>query len=161
MANAVSHLRCPTLQRVAYGAVGLLVLWLGPVESVSPSVWCEVVPMTGMASNLHPDLVIVMTKIETRLKRQLYVTSGYRHPEHNKDVGGVENSEHTYDPAQAVDVECTSGRDCWNIVTAALAEGINRVGIGRTFVHIGIAKDKPQNVIWHYYPKQKDGSKTT
>lgn len=108
--------------------------------------------MTGATSNLHPDLVAVIKLIEARLGRELHINSGHREEAHNAAVGGVPGSEHTYDPAEGVDAACKNGRECWQIVNAAIAEGIKRIGIGKTFVHIGIAKDKPQNVIWHYYP---------
>ena len=111
--------------------------------------------VNGATQNLHPDLVAVMGRIEARLKRSLTINSGYRDPQHNHDVGGVENSEHTYDPAEGVDVDCQNGSSCDQIVRAAMAEGIVRIGIGRNFVHIGISKDKPQNVIWNYYQKEK------
>ncbi len=81
----------------------------------------------------------------------LTVTSGYRHPEHNEAVGGVENSEHTYDPAEGVDVLCKRSVTRFKMVKWCLENGITRLGIGREFVHIGIGEDKPQEVIWHYY----------
>lgn len=159
MADALSHLRSPTLQRVTLGFLVVLLLQLGWAEAVSDASYLTESPMNGATANLHPDLIIVMGRIEARIKRTLYINSGYRDPQHNHDVGGVENSEHTYDPAQGVDVECKNGADCWLIVNAALAEGIVRIGIGRNFVHIGISKDKPQNVIWNYYPKPKQDVK--
>ena len=108
--------------------------------------------MTGQTANLHIDLIDKLSKIEQRLGRELYINSGHREEAHNTAVGGVKGSEHTYDPAEGVDAACKNGRECWEIVNAAVAEGIVRIGIGKTFVHIGIAKDKPQHVIWHYYP---------
>ena len=39
----------------------------------------------------------------------------------------------------------------FELVVAALEEGFVRIGIGKTFVHLGMAKDKPQRVMWHYY----------
>ena len=111
--------------------------------------------MTGQISNLHPDLVVLIGKLEARLNRSLVINSGYRDPGHNHEVGGVENSEHTYSPAQGVDIDCQRSADCFAIVTAAMAEGVTRIGIGRNFVHVGISKDKPQHVIWNYYEKPK------
>lgn len=107
--------------------------------------------MTGKLDNLHPQLLDLLTKLEHRLGYQLTVTSGYRDAGHNQKVGGVSNSEHTYMPAQAVDVSCTNGRRRFEIVVAALEEGCVRVGIGKNFVHLGMASDKPQRVIWTYY----------
>ena len=110
--------------------------------------------MTGQTSNLHVDLATALTHLEQRLGRSLVITSGYRDPQHNHEVGGVENSEHTYDPAQAADVACSNGAECWQLVTTALSIGIKRIGIGNGFVHLGVSKDKPQDVIWNYYPKE-------
>jgi uncharacterized protein YcbK (DUF882 family) len=107
--------------------------------------------MTGRTANLHPDLVAKLTDLEKLVGQPLDITSGYRDPDHNTDVGGVPNSEHTYDPAQAVDIACTNGSHRWALITNALKAGFVRLGIGKTFVHVGIATDKPQRVIWHYY----------
>ena len=108
--------------------------------------------MTGKTDNLHPELMAVLVQIEEKLGRELYINSGHRDEAHNTAVGGVRGSEHTYFSAEGVDAACKNGRECWEIVNAAIAVGVVRIGIGKTFVHIGIAKDKPQNVIWHYYP---------
>ncbi len=111
--------------------------------------------MTGNIINLHPDLFKVLTELETRMGFELQITSGYRDPEHNRDVGGVDGSEHTYDPAEGADVFCQRSVTRFKMVTALLAMGIRRIGIGATFVHVGIAKDKPQDTIWTYYPVKK------
>lgn len=39
-------------------------------------------------------LAIELQKIRDEIKTPLIVTSGYRTPQHNKDVGGVKNSYH-------------------------------------------------------------------
>ena len=108
--------------------------------------------MTGYTTNLHPDLIAKLTELEKLCATTLDITSGYRDPGHNADVGGVKNSEHTYDPSMAADIACPSGSLRWALVSSAIRLGIVRIGIGKTFVHIGIAPDKPQRVIWHYYP---------
>lgn len=107
--------------------------------------------MTGRTANLHPDLVKLLNDLEKLSGQCLDITSGYRDPEHNRDVGGVPNSEHTYDPAEAADIACENGSLRFVLVANAIKLGCVRIGIGKTFVHIGIAKDKPQRVIWHYY----------
>ncbi len=109
--------------------------------------------MTGRITNLHPDLVTKLQDLEKLVGQTLDITSGYRDPQHNKDVGGVDGSEHTYDPSMAADIACHNGSLRWALVPNALKLGIVRIGIGKTFVHVGMATDKPQRVIWHYYPK--------
>ena len=82
---------------------------------------------------------------------ELQIHSGYRDPEHNKDVGGVEGSEHTHDPAEAADVFCQRSGTRYKMLRWLFIEGVRRIGIGNTFIHIGIAKDMPQNMCWDYY----------
>lgn len=118
--------------------------------------------MKGKIENLHPNLVEKLRFLETALGFELEVVSGQRTTEHNADplVGGVENSEHTYDPAEGADVLCLRSVTRFKMVKTLIMMGVQRIGIGATFIHVGIAKDpsKPQGVLWHYYPKPKPGS---
>lgn len=111
--------------------------------------------MTGATQNLHPDLVAVLTELERRLGFSLTVNSGYRDPTHNEDVGGVPDSEHTDDPATAADVLCLRSVTRFRMLKELFAMNIRRIGIGATFIHIGISTDHPQDVVWTYYPKDR------
>ena len=82
----------------------------------------------------------------------LQINSGYRDPTHNEEVGGVPGSEHTYDPAEGADVFCQRSTTRYKMLKELLAMGVRRIGIGKTFVHVGIATDKPSGVLWDYYP---------
>lgn len=108
--------------------------------------------MTGYTANLHPELTRVLTELEHRMGFSLQINSGYRDPTHNEEVGGVPGSEHTYDPAEGADVFCQRGVTRFRMVKELLAMGVRRIGIGATFVHVGIASDKPLDVLWTYYP---------
>ena len=107
--------------------------------------------MTGYTTNLHPDLLAVLKVLEQRMGFELTVNSGYRDPTHNAEVGGVEGSEHTDDPAKAADVLCKRSVTRYRMVKELYAMGVRRIGIGETFVHVGISADKPQDVCWTYY----------
>lgn len=109
--------------------------------------------MKGRTANLHPILLRHLLAIEEAVGVELEIESGYRDPEHNKDVGGVEHSEHTYDPAEGADVRCLRSATRFTIVKTALERGLTRIGIGQTFVHLGISESLPQAVMWTYYPK--------
>lgn len=87
---------------------------------------------------------------------ELNINSGYRDPSHNEDVGGVPDSEHTYDPAEGADVLCLRSVTRFKMLKVLFEMGVERIGIGQTFVHVGIATDKPQQVCWHYYPTAKE-----
>ena len=81
----------------------------------------------------------------------LRVTSGYRCPVHNNAVSSTgENGPHT--TGHAVDIAADS-RLRYHLVNAALAEGITRIGIAKTFIHLDDltpADGVPDQVIWTY-----------
>jgi uncharacterized protein YcbK (DUF882 family) len=65
----------------------------------------------------------------------MHITSSYRTPEHNAEVGGASDSAHTDIPCNAVDIgERPSPEDPhwnytrWQIVTTAVALGCQRIG---------------------------------
>lgn len=108
--------------------------------------------MTGKTDNIHPDLLELIHQLEQRLGYELTITSGKRDPAHNEKVGGVKGSEHTYPLSEGVDVACASSAKRYALIKLLYEMGVRRIGDGKTFVHIGIAKDKPQDVLWSYYP---------
>lgn len=117
--------------------------------------------MTGQTHDIHPELMEILVEIELRLQQSLTITSGYRTVAHNASaaVGGVEGSEHTKFPAEGVDVMVLRSVTRFKIVKYALELGIRRIGIGETFVHLGISHEHPRDVLWTYYkPEPADGA---
>lgn len=51
------------------------------------------------AGSLAPQLKAILEAFEIMFSCEIFVTSGYRCPEHNKAVGGAEKSRHMGDPA--------------------------------------------------------------
>jgi uncharacterized protein YcbK (DUF882 family) len=78
----------------------------------------------------------------------LIISSGYRTKAHNSKVGGVDSSEHTN--GEAVDIRAPSSSKRFSIVQKALRLGFNRIGVGSTFVHLGVSKTHAQRVLWTY-----------
>lgn len=114
--------------------------------------------MIGSTTNIHPDLLLILSELEAHMGFDLTITSGHRSVEHNADpkVGGVKNSEHTYEPAQGVDILCRQSVTRYKMKKWLYANDVRRIGTGEDFVHIGIAEDKPQFVEWHYYPHEEE-----
>lgn len=79
----------------------------------------------------------------------LVLNCAYRSREWDLARGRSGNSAHTR--GLAVDVRCNASANRWRIVTAAVCCGVNRIGIGRSFVHLDCDPSLPQGVIWHYY----------
>ena len=75
------------------------------------------------------------------------ITSGYRSPQHNLDVGGRVGSSHI--KGIAVDIACVNSHQRQKILTALIQVGFKRIGIGKSFIHSDLDPDKP-NAIWLY-----------
>lgn len=76
------------------------------------------------------------------------ITSGFRCRKHNAEIGGVEDSAHTW--GVACDIAATSSPRRYHIIRGLLAAGFRRLGIGSDFIHADMDEDKPQDVIWTY-----------
>lgn len=104
-------------------------------------------PCCGKVS-LNENLIPTLDRIRGMYGKPMYITSGYRCPEHNTEVGGKPSSAHL--TGEAADISCVSDRDRFNLIYAAITSGINRIGISSKFIHIDISESLPQNVLWLY-----------
>ena len=77
------------------------------------------------------------------------INSGYRTAHYNDNVLGARVGS-SHKKGLAVDIHCIGSRDRFIIINALLSVGINRIGIGKTFIHCDVDKDKDQDVIWLY-----------
>lgn len=80
-----------------------------------------------------------------------HITSGFRTVAHNKKVGGAAKSSHTV--GCAADIATPDSRTRHAVIRGAMLAGFNRIGVGKTFVHVDNDKYKPAGVCWHYYNK--------
>jgi zinc D-Ala-D-Ala carboxypeptidase len=76
------------------------------------------------------------------------ITSGYRCPKHNAEVGGTANSSHL--KGMAADIRTRTSSERFAIVDGLLKAGFERIGIGSNFVHVDIDESKPPRVMWGY-----------
>ena len=76
------------------------------------------------------------------------ITSGYRCVTHNKAVGGKITSSHM--DGWAADIEAKSSRQRYRIIRGLIKAKINRIGIGKTFIHADDDPDKDPEVVWLY-----------
>jgi hypothetical protein len=104
--------------------------------------------LPGSGDRVSSKLIMLLNQIREKCDFPFFITSGYRTEAHNRDVGGGQYSEHL--DGLAVDISAPGSRQKFAIVQAALEFGINRIGIGANFVHLGIDESKVRNVIWIY-----------
>jgi zinc D-Ala-D-Ala carboxypeptidase len=93
----------------------------------------------------HMDMLLAARK-ETGIP--FVINSGSRCPVHNARVGGKNSSDHL--TGEGTDVKCLASDTRMKLVKAFLNAGFNRIGINKTFIHVGNNKANPQNVLFPY-----------
>tara|TARA_Y100001973_G_C5208440_1_gene343448 strand:+ start:7282 stop:7665 length:384 start_codon:yes stop_codon:yes gene_type:complete len=82
------------------------------------------------------------------------ITSGYRTPEYNKalqEEGYKTSKTSSHVKGLAADISANDSATRFKIITALMIVGINRIGVGNTFIHCDVDKDKTEQIIWTYY----------
>ena len=102
----------------------------------------------GSGQLMDSELLDMIDKAREIYGKPIRVTSGYRTESHNRIVGGVDSSSHL--KGLAIDVACVRSNDRFEMLTALIEVGFNRIGVACTFIHVDIDKNKSQNVIWTY-----------
>lgn len=74
------------------------------------------------------------------------ITSGFRDPSRNLDVGGVRDSAH--EKGLAVDIRLGEGDVPLRIVYGLGRAGFKRIGLYDKHIHVDCDDSKPQDVIW-------------
>jgi len=93
------------------------------------------------------DIVFKLDRARELFGSPIVITSGYRDPSHNADVGGVKDSSHT--TGKAVDIRAPLDQQmreklCW----ALGASGFRRIGIYDRHLHLDVDGDKPTPAVW-------------
>ena len=105
--------------------------------------------------NLDTEFIAKLDMARHRANVPFVITSGFRTPEHNFSVGGVEGSSHT--KGLAVDILCNSDNQLWHILDGLFSVGIKRIGIyyvvinnlmSPRHIHIDYDMSKPQSVVF-------------
>ena len=112
--------------------------------------YCKCTRATCDAKGNPPDplLRIKLNELRHALNKPIIINSGWRCREHNAASGGTIESEHL--TGGGVDISCTNSSDRWFIVRCAFEVGFTRIGIAKSFVHVGVDASKPQRVVWLY-----------
>lgn len=99
---------------------------------------------------MNERFISVLQDIRTEYGRPMRITSGYRHPTHPVEAR-KQRSDGEHTRGLCADIACTNSADRYDLVRIALKHGITRIGIAKTFVHLGLGgPGLPPNVIWEY-----------
>lgn len=101
-------------------------------------------------NDISPVLVYRLDTARSTAGIPFIITSGYRCRKHNKNVGGVIDSQHCN--GNAVDIVWKDYHSLYLIINALLLAGFNRIGINyqKKFIHCDVSETKTHNIIWKY-----------
>lgn len=101
-------------------------------------------------NNMQKEFLDVLLEIRKAYGKPMLVTSGFRSARHPMEAKkGHANGEHVQ--GLCCDIACRDSRERFELIKIALDLGISRIGIAKTFIHIGLGnKALPANVIWEY-----------
>lgn len=102
----------------------------------------------GSGKKMHTDILEMLDQVRDKFDKPIRINSGYRTEKHNAKVGGTPNSSHL--KGLAVDIACNNSVDRYHLINCLLDVGFTRIGVGNTFIHVDIDKDKSKEVIWTY-----------
>jgi len=101
-------------------------------------------------NNMQHEFMVVLQKIRTDYGKSLTITSGYRSAKHSIErKKGHSDGEHVQ--GLCADISCRDSQARYELIKLAYKHGITRIGVAKTFIHIGLGTNKlPNNVMWDY-----------
>jgi len=99
-------------------------------------------------NNINPLLVEKLNAARCRFGKPIVITSGFRCKAHNETVGGSPTSSHL--KGLAVDIACDNSLDRFELLSALLGVGFQRIGVAKTFIHVDLDLTKSHRVAWLY-----------
>ena len=98
--------------------------------------------------NMNEDFLAKLDNARMIADIPFIINSAWRSVEHNEKVGGKPDSSHL--KGLAVDIKCTNSVDRFKLYDILREVGFKRIGVGKTFIHVDIDKDKSPEVFWVY-----------
>lgn len=101
-------------------------------------------------NNMQHEFMEKLQAIRREYGKPMQITSGFRSVKHPIEAKkSHSNGEHTQ--GFCADVACENSTERFRLVQLALKHGITRIGVAKTFLHLGIGgAGLPNNVIWEY-----------
>lgn len=96
--------------------------------------------------------VILLDTLRYLLHEIVKLSSAFRTPEHNRDIGANDDSAHL--TGHAVDIVVRSDAYRYRVLFLAINLGINRIGIYPGHIHLDVDPNKTPGVFWYGTDKQ-------
>lgn len=103
----------------------------------------------GAEKFISRNLILLLEAMRVFIQAPIEVSSGIRCLEHNKAVGGEDNSAHLR--GEAADIKITGSTDRYDLIMAAMTKGCRRIGVYKDqhIIHVDVSTaGVPLDVLW-------------
>lgn len=101
-----------------------------------------------VADKMSPKILKMLDTSRNIAGVPMVISSSWRSPEHNAQVGGKPNSAHLR--GEAVDIICRESFARYRILEGLIRAGFKRIGISENFIHADTSNDLPTPRVWTY-----------
>ena len=98
-------------------------------------------------NNIDIRVIEMLYVIRLYLESPINISSGVRTINHNKKIGGVNNSSHVLN--NAIDIIIIDNDYRYRLLKILFELGITRIGIYKTHIHIDVDLLKHQYICWY------------
>jgi len=98
--------------------------------------------------DMQQEHINTLDRIRQRAGISISLNSAYRSTDWEKSKGRTGSGDHPQ--GNGTDLAAPDSATKYKILKAAIEEGVRRIGIAKTFIHIGTSKTLAQGVVWLY-----------
>ncbi len=106
-------------------------------------------PHCGGKADVSDRLIDLLEAIREQSGLPIQITSGFRCPTRNIEVGGRPHSAHL--TGEAADFFVSGDLDRFRFIEALVWSEAQRYGFGPDYIHIDVSLTNPQSVAWGYW----------
>lgn len=132
--------KCQNCDCVNLGEIGLK--WFKISEFDSPD-------EPGSGANMCCNFLIDLDEARDRAGVPFSINSGYRTAHHNDKVLGARVGS-SHKKGFAADIRYRNNNEKYLILSALMSVGFNRIGLGKSFIHVDCDEAKAQDTMWSY-----------
>lgn len=107
----------------------------------------------GSGELMEPEVLQMLDIARDIYGYPMVITSGFRTIEHNRELierGYPASPKSSHLLGLAVDIAVPNSQRRFLMLEALLDAGFHRIGIGETFIHVDLDKNKTPNTLWVY-----------
>lgn len=98
--------------------------------------------------DMDQEFINKLDRLRETIGIPLVLNCAYRSKEHDLSKGRSGTGDHP--KRKGVDIRCNTSQNRYRILHAAFKLGFKRIGVAKSFIHVGDGDNLPKDVVWLY-----------